>query len=180
LAAQWLIRDAGDRVPVLVVARPVHAGDLLQQADLRAVELALEPGVAVVSASQADLVIGKVARVDLVTGSVVAPQQVGDTAGPPAGQVLVVLGLTASRLPATGLRPGDHVLVVSTPATEADAPDVLPSTIPALVVRVGSSDVNGVTPVDVHAATGDGPSLAARAATGRIAVIVQPAAGAQG
>jgi hypothetical protein len=38
-------------------------------------------------------------------------------------------------------------------------------------------DVNGVTVVDVIVATADGPALAARAATGRIAVVVQPRTG---
>ena len=87
------------------------------------------------------------------------------------------MAIPATRMPAGGLAPGDRVLVVDTPAAEADPSAVAPATIPATVVRVGGMDVNGVTVVDVTVATGDGPALAARAATGRIAVVVQPRTG---
>jgi len=42
------------------------------------------------------------------------------------------------------------------------------------VARVGLPDLNGVSVIDVIAADDDGPALAARAATGRFALVVQP------
>jgi hypothetical protein len=88
--------------------------------------------------------------------------------------VLVVLGLPASRTPATGLHPGDQIMVVLTPSADAAAPDSVPDRIPAHVARVGDPDPNGITPVDVYTTYNDGATLATWAATGRIAIVVQP------
>ena len=63
---------------------------------------------------------------------------------------------------------------MDTPAADADPPAGVPASITAVVVRVGAADLNGVSVVDVTVAPGDGPALAARSATGRIAIVVQP------
>jgi hypothetical protein len=111
---------------------------------------------------------------DLGRAQVLAPGSVREAGPPAAGQVLVVLSLPAARMPASGLHPGDRILVVATPPADAEPPTSAPVTIPATVVRQGAADLNGVRAVDVTVATGDGPALAATAATGRIAVVVQP------
>jgi hypothetical protein len=173
LVAVWLVNAAAHRVPVLVVARPVAAGSTIATADLSRAEVSVDSGVATVPASELDGIVGRVAGSDLVPGALLAPGQVTDEGPPRAGQVLVVLALPSARMPAGGLHPGDPVLVVDTPPADADPPASPPATIPATVVRVGGPDLNGVTAVDVSVAVGDGPALAARAATGRIAVVVQ-------
>ena len=174
LVALWLVNSAAHRVPVLVVARPVAAGATLTDADVARTDVSVDADVHTVPARETSQVVGQVAAADLAPGQLLDPASVTD-AGPPApGQVLVVLSLPASRMPASGLRSADRLLVVSTPPTDAGPPTTPPETIPATVVRVGAPDLNGVTTIDVTAAAGDGPSLAARAATGRIAVIVQP------
>ncbi len=174
LVAVWLLNAAAHRVPVLVVARNVAAGSTITAGDLSQVEVSVDAGVATVLASQADTVVGRVAGSDLVSGALLAPGQVIDDAPPGAGQMLAVLALPPTRMPAGGLRAGDRLLVVDTPPADADPPTAPPGTIAATVVRVGAPDLNGVSEVDVTVATGDGPALAARAATGRIAVVVQP------
>jgi hypothetical protein len=174
LIAVWLVNQAGHRTSVLVVARPVAAGATLSDSDLARAEISFDSTVGTVPAGQESQIVGRIAAADLVPGQLLAPGSVTDAGPPGPGQVLVVLSLPASRMPASGLRTGDHLLVVDTPAADAEPPTMPPGTIPATVVRVGAPDLNGVTAVDVTAATGDGPSLAARAATGRIAVIVQP------
>lgn len=174
LVAVWLVNGAGHRVPVLIVTRPVAMGSTITAADVGRAEVSVDTGVGTVPAAQESAVVGRVAAAGLVAGQMLAPGLVTD-AGPPAvGQVLVVLSLPAARLPAGGLHPGDRILVVNTPPADAEPPTSVPASIPATVVRQGAPDLNGVRAVDVTTATGDGPSLAATAATGRIAVIVQP------
>ena len=174
LVSVWLVNSAGHRVPVLVVARPVSAGTTLTDADLARTDVSVDADVRTVPADEASQVVGRVAASDLAPGQLLDPASLADAGPPGPGQVLVVLSLPAARMPASGLHPGDRLLVVDTPPTDAGPPMTPPATIPATVVRVGAPDLNGVTAVDVSAAAGDGPSLAARSATGRIAVIVQP------
>lgn len=178
LTALWLVNATAQRRPVLVMARTVAMGSVITDADLAVTGVSSDPGVATVAASGRHEVVGKVARTELVAGSLLAPASLATAAAPARGEVLVVLALPPSRVPATGLTPGTPVLVVSTPTAEADAGSVgAPPTIVATVVRVGTPDLNGVTTVDVTVPAGDGPALAARAATGRIAVVVRPAGG---
>lgn len=175
LAAWWIVNDTAQRVPVLVIARPVAVGQVIADADVAISHVAVDRTVAVVPAARRADVVGQVARTELVAGAVLAPDQIGPVGPPTPGQVLVVIAVPASRMPATGLAPGTSILVVSTPTVDADAAAAKPpASIAATVIRVGTPDLNGLTPVDVAVPAGDGPALAARAATGRIAVVVRP------
>lgn len=175
LVAVWLVASAGQRTGVVVLARDVPYGAVLTAEDVRVAQVSLEPEVGSVAADAMETVVGQVAAVDLVAGAVLAPGQV-TTAGPPgAGEVVVPLPLPPARVPARGLVPGDRLLVVDTPPEQAEPPTGEPASFEVIVAAVGPADLNGVVVVDVVAATGDGPALAARAATGRFALVVQPA-----
>ena len=174
LTAVVLVGSAGQRTAVLALARDVPFGAVVTDADLTRVQVSVDPGVATVPAADLSRVVGQVAASDLHTGQLLTPDALTSAAPPAAGQVLVGVALPAERMPAGSLQPGDEVLVVDTPAAGADPPSTPPASIQATVVRVGAADVNGVSVVDVTVAAGDGPALAARAATGRIAVVLQP------
>jgi hypothetical protein len=180
LAAVWLVNSTSNRFPVLALARDVSYGDTITRADLTTTDVAHDPSVRTVAADQASTVVGTVAATTLVKGSLLSPTQLAVAAPPGAGQVLVPLAMPASRLPAGGLQAGDRILVIDTPPADADVPDTAPGTIAATVVRVGRADLNDVTVIDVTAATGDGPALAVRSATGRFALVVQPVLSAGG
>jgi hypothetical protein len=172
--AAWQVDAAAQRVPVLVAARAVAVGSTITDADVTQADISVDPRLATIPAERRDLVVGKVATTQWVPGSVLAPGQMADAMPPARGQVLVVLALPSTRMPIGGLKPGDSVLVVSTPSAQTDPTITEPATVSATVVRVAATDPSGVTAVDVTVATAEGPRLAARAATGRIAVVIQP------
>lgn len=174
LTGAWLVNGAGDRQSVLVVARAVPFGSVIAAADLTRAHVSHDATVATVPATDLAQIVGRVAATDLTPGSLLTRSAVTDAAPPAAGQVLVAIAVPPSRMPAGSLQPGDRVLVVDTPAAGGDPPTLPPTTIAAAVVRLGSPDLNGVTVVDVTVATTDGPALAARSATGRIALVLQP------
>ena len=174
LTGAWLVNGAGDRQSVLAVVRAVPFGSVITAADLTRAQVSHDATVATVPASDLAQIVGRVAATDLTPGSLLTRSAVTDVGPPAAGQVLVAIAVPPSRMPAGSLQPGDRVLVVDTPAEGGDPPALPPTTIAATVVRFGSPDLNGVTVVDVTVATTDGPALAARSATGRIALVLQP------
>ena len=174
LSGVLLINRAGERVSVLAVAQAVPFGQVITADDLIRADVSVDPSVETIPASNIGQVVGRVAGTNLMPGSLLSQASVTDDAPPAPGEVLVALAVPANRMPAGPLQAGDQVLVVDTPATDADAPTLPPSTIPATVVRMGQPDLNGVTVIDVTVTTTDGPALAARSATGRIAVVLQP------
>lgn len=177
LAAVWLVNSASQRLPVIAVVRDVPYGSVLTDADLGTANVSVDSTVQTIPASESSSIVGSVAATDLTAGSLLTPGQVTTVAPPGPGQVLVAVAVPANRMPAGGLQAGDHLLVVDTPNPDTDPSGVPPATIPATVVRLGATDVNGVTVVDVTVATGDGPALAARTASGRIALVVRPRGG---
>jgi len=177
LAAVWLVNSASQRLPVIAVVRDVPYGSVLTDADLGTANVSVDSTVQTIPASESSSIVGSVAATDLTAGSLLTPGQVTTVAPPGPGQVLVAVAVPANRMPAGGLQAGDHLLVVDTPNSDAEPSGVPPATISATVVRLGATDVNGVTVVDVTVATGDGPALAARTASGRIALVVEPRGG---
>jgi flagella basal body P-ring formation protein FlgA len=65
-----VVQRAGQRVPVLVVAREVPAGQVVGDQDVRVAELGLGPGVATLGVGDRGRVVGQVASVPLAAGQV--------------------------------------------------------------------------------------------------------------
>ncbi|MFF9690469.1 SAF domain-containing protein [Streptomyces sp. NPDC014623] len=184
LSGAVLYSASGQRTPVLVVARDVSVGTKLTKADLAEASVALDPAVKSVKASRAAGLVGQRAAVDLRAGSLLTPSQVTDKSLIGPGQQLVGVSLKPSQLPATRLSPGQKVLVVSTPNADAVATaeenglDAKPKTVAASVVAVGAPATGtGNVVVDVAVPVKDGAALAARVATGNVAVIVDARGG---
>lgn len=118
-ALVYLGSDA--RQQVLVVARPVAAGQVLASSDLRVARVVPGPDVAAIPAVDASRAIGHTAAVPLVPGSLLAPSQLGPASWLPAGQAVVAVPVKAGRL-ADGVSPGAHVLIIP-----VAAPSVSPS-----------------------------------------------------
>ncbi|MEU8893701.1 SAF domain-containing protein [Streptomyces sp. NPDC048442] len=172
-------QETGHRTPVLAAAREVQAGDTIKESDLVVASVALDPALKPVLASERSKIVGKRAAAALLPGALLAQGQVTDRALVRPGEQLVGIGLKSAQLPASRLSPGDTVYVVSTPsdAEQAAAPGAkgpaprTPKTVQARVVRVGDRAVHtGDVVIDVAVPAADGPSLAAQAATGRVAL----------
>ena len=92
--------------------------------------------------------------------------------GPAAGQSIVGVALQPARLPAEPLKAGDRIRIVDTPASQGEPPASSPQTIPAVVVSTAALGDNGQSIVNVTVPSGLAADLAARVATGRIALIL--------
>ncbi|MEU7031468.1 SAF domain-containing protein [Streptomyces sp. NPDC046275] len=169
----------GERTPVLAVAQSVQAGDVIKDSDLIEAQVQLDPALKPVPAADRDKVVGKRAAVALTPGSMLTQGQVTTRTLVKPGERLVGIGLKAAQMPATRLSPGDKVLVVATPADgqttpagkDGDRPE--PQQIAARIVRVGEKQAStGDTVVDVAVPSQFGPALAAQAATGNVALVV--------
>ncbi|MFI1169175.1 SAF domain-containing protein [Streptomyces sp. NPDC020801] len=177
----------GERTPVLAVAHDVQVGDVIQDADLVEASVSLDSALKPIPASQRSEVVGKRAAVALVPGALLSQGEVTTHTLVKAGERLVGIGLKSTQMPATRLSPGDKVLVVFTPSDgsatstatgKAAGDSASPKTISARVVRVGDKQqTTNDQVVDVAVPAEEGPSLAAQAATGNVALVVDASGG---
>ncbi|RKE02975.1 SAF domain-containing protein [Streptomyces sp. TLI_171] len=177
LVGAMTLTAAGQREDVLVVAKPLAFGQVITRGDLTVASISLDPALKPVGADQLDSIVGKHASAQLLPGTTLTKASVTSDALVQPGQQLVGIQVKPGQLPATALVPGQKVVIVSTPgqsvAADAGASTGTPSTLPAQVVRVGSPDSSGSLTVDVSVDANAGATVAARASTGNIAIIVQ-------
>ena len=179
VVAYLLVVTAGITRPYLAVTHKIPYGAVVSAGDLTVVQVNPATGLAPIPAGQRDLVVGRHAATDLYPGTLLTRDQLTDLAIPAPGQQLVGVELRPSQLPARVLKPGDAViLVVVPPAGPVGVPDpqgsapVAPVTIPATVAGATPPATNGNVRVDVAVSQADGPTVAAMAAAGRIAIIL--------
>lgn len=178
LTVVWLVGAAGQRQEVLAVRSDVAYGEVMSTDDLTIARVSVDPGIAVLPASERDAVVGQVATTRLSPGMLLTDGMVEPAGEPGPGKVLVPLAVPAERMPAGGLRAGDRILAVDSEAVGSDTGGSVPATpTAATVVRVGPPDINGVTVVDVTTAAAAGPRLAVAAANGHVALVVEPSGG---
>jgi SAF domain len=168
------------RTAVLAVARPVAAGQVIHDSDLRVVRVSAD-GIDTISEADRSAVVGHVAAVPLVPGGLLIRSEMGSAASLTAGQAVVGLALKDGQLP-LGLRPGDRVLVVDTGARTPAAGGSVPARsfgdrVVGTVVSVQpASSSSGVTVVSLQLAEADASGVAAAATAGQVS-LVQVAAG---
>ena len=172
LAAAYLTQVVGHTVPVVAIAQQVRAGAVLDRSDLTIANINADPALHPIAASQLNSLIGRRAAIDLSAGSLLTDTAVTNRVLPAAGRSLVGIALTAAQLPAEPLQAGDRVRIVDTPSAQGEPPSATPVSIAAEVVStVGPSDT-GVTIVNVTVDAGRAADLAARVATGRVALVL--------
>ena len=118
-AVLWM--NAGDRVPILAVAERVPAGQVIEADDLRVVRVSTDPGLAPIDGDRLDEVVGLVAATDLVPGTLLTTEHLGEGDLLEAGTAVVGLSLRPGQLP-DGLRPGDRVQLVRAIPFDPDDP----------------------------------------------------------
>jgi hypothetical protein len=178
LGSAALYQRQNHQVPVILVITTVPAGSVITAADLATTSIAAGPGIKVIPARQLSAVTGLVAATSLRPGTLLAPSELTTSLPPTAGEVLVPLGVKPAALPASGLAPGDHILVVATSAAPGQAgsnsgPPVMSRPVAGVVEAVRTvPGQDGLDVVDLLVAAGSGSALAQQAATGQIALIV--------
>ena len=178
LASTAVYSATSHRVPVLVAEADVPAGALIRASDVGTASVSVSAGVQVIPASQLSQVVGQVAGTALHPGMLLTAAELARQRPPGDGQVLVPLPVRPSALPASGLQPGDHVLVVATPGAQgqsgsATAAPAMSTPVAGVVEAVSTAArTDGFGVVDILVPAKSGPELAAQASTGQFALIL--------
>lgn len=170
------ITGLSNRVPVLVMTHDVAPGQELTANDVTTTTVGADDLVSTVPARDLPRVIGKRAATGLVAGMLVQPRLLTDQVVPMVGQQLVPVAVKPSRLPARGLHPGDAILVLATPENQA-IPGARPAgrpVIDAVVDQVKGPDTDGLMVVDLIVSSSRGTELAGLAASGQVALVLNP------
>lgn len=176
LAGVVLVIRAGRTVPVLVVTRPVPAGQRVEAGDLGTARVG-GTGFAAISADQRGSVVGQTAAVPLAAGQLLVRQML--TAQPVPGPEMATVGLSLrpGQLPGDGLSAGDRVRVVTVSAPGAAGSD------PAMerpLLLAGEASVYSVRPdpgaagntvVTVVVPAGQADLLAGYGGAGRVGLV---------
>jgi SAF domain-containing protein len=145
--------NSGNREPVLALAQSVSVGQVLTAQDLKQVNVAADPSVSVVDASQVASVVGKTMSTSLSAGSLLTSDAVGTGGVPAVGQALAALSLKSGQFPPE-VAAGSHVSVVFVPGqagAAASPPTPDQSTVwPAVVTSVTSPPNQQITVISVE------------------------------
>lgn len=159
---------------VLVLADDVARGAIIEQSDVSVVRLSIDPALAAVAASDESRIVGSRAAADLWSGTLITEDSIADSVVPVTGESMVGVSLTSAQMPSEPLYAGDDVRLVLTPEGAGGSGSAAQSlrTIDAVVVNVSSVVETGSTVVDVTVASDDAAELAAVAARGGVALVL--------
>ena len=146
----------------------IQRGALISRDDLVTVRIGVDPALNPIPAAQLDGVVGQRAAMDLPAGGLVTQGSIAATVVP-AQDMFVGVAVPAALLPGE-LRAGDQVRV-ATPGQQGEV-DGEQRSITATVVGVYPDADSGQTVVSVQVPYDQAAELAARAATGKVAVVL--------
>jgi len=166
------------RVPVLAAAKAIGAGQIVAASDVTVVKVATD-GLSTIPAVQVSTVVGRVAAVPLVAGTLLSPAQFGGPAWPGPGEAVIAVPVKPGRLP-SGLGAGAKVTVLVVPGTTpgsaagasggSSGQQGQMEKATATVVSVeAAADQSGATVVTLLLASGDATRIAA--AAGDVALV---------
>lgn len=172
LGTAFAFTSINDTQEVLVVSQDIKRGETIEAGDLSVVRVSVDPALSPVAGSQKAELEGSRAAVDLWAGTLLTEEAVTDSLVPGDGESLVGISLTPAQMPSEPLYSGDAVRIVTTPGDQGEVTNEDPVTVEAVVVGVSRVPETGETVVDVSVPEGDAADLAARAATGRVALVL--------
>lgn len=173
LATSSLYSSTNHRAEVLTVRRDIPAGHIIEADDLASARVAVGPEVPTTPVADRDRVVGHVAAVTLVEGSLLVADDVSGAMAVPDGMAVVGAALKTGQYP-VALAPGDHVKLVETASASALGNTVAPVDRGSATVLDVAQSQNGqaalsvslLIPVDAAAV------IASDGAAGRLSVVV--------
>lgn len=174
LLTAWTFLWASKAEPVVAMRADVQRGEVIARGDLVVARINPDPALHPVPASEAMSLVGQRASMDLPAGTLITRGSVTAQVVPAAGKSVVGLGLEPGLLPAGTLSPGDRVRVVGVPRSggtrSADETPALE--VAAEVSSVHPSSTSNTVVVDVIVAQDQAAAVAARAAAGEVAIVL--------
>ena len=172
LIAAWSWAATTNTQNVLVARHTIERGAVIEADDLAQVRVGTDPALQPVSADQLNRVVGQRAALDVAEGAILTPNSFTDEVVPDANNSVVGVALSPAQAPGLDLLTGDHVRVVVTPAQGESVPAGVPQSSDATVAGVRVSEETGQTIIDLLVPHADATVLAARAATGNVALVL--------
>src|SRR5579859_2932229 len=140
----------GGRRAVLAIARPVKAGAVITGADLTEARVSADPALHPVPVSARNEIVGKVAAVSLVPGTLVTRAEIATGPAVESGSAVVGLALKAGQFP-SGVRALDRVMLVLVAPPDSGAVSPTPAGGPSS--PAGSATAGSVLVPDVRVAS---------------------------
>ena len=172
LVAGWAWTTTTNTREVLAARHTIMRGELIEDDDLVRVRIGSDPALTPVPASGADGLVGARAALDIAEGSLMTAASTTTAIMPSDGRSIVGASLTSAQLPGVELHNGDQVRIVVTPPQGAEAASGPPVSSDAEVVDSRVNDQTGNVVVDLLVRREDATVLAARIATGNIALVL--------
>ncbi|KLN71789.1 flagellar basal body P-ring biosynthesis protein FlgA [Rhodococcus erythropolis] len=174
IGAVALVNGMRQVTNVLVVSHDIAQGQQITSQDLTTKQVNADAGIASVAVEDKASVVGQAAAVPIPSGTVLNPNAVTTAVIPGKGLTLVGVTVSYSKLPAEPLRAGDQVRIVDTPRDQDDSPVQGPITSKAQVVSTKFIPETSETTVDVLVQADEASWVSARAATRRVAIVLDP------
>lgn len=113
LLGAWVFAATSERISVMVAARDIGPGEIVEPADLRVVEIGASGDLRAVQPDQQTLLVGRAARGPIPAGTVMHAGLVSERSQViPSGHVVVGAALEPGAIPVAGLLAGDRVDVL--------------------------------------------------------------------
>ena len=171
LVAAWAWSATTNTQEVLVVRHAIERGSVIEADDLARVRVSADPALKPVPSSQFEQVVGQRAAYDVAAGGMLTPDSFTGAVVPSDNNSIVGVALTPAQAPGLDLATGDHVRVIVTPAQGEQLPTGVPQSSEATVAGVHVSE-EGQLIVDLLVPHADAAVLAARAASGNVALVL--------
>lgn len=172
LLGAWTWSSTSNTHEVVALRQTVTRGETITQGDLMTVQVGLDPALKSIPGDRLGSLLGQRAAMDMAAGSLVTAADVTTTVLPGKGLSVVGVALPPSLMPGGTLLAGDRVRIVATPGQQGDVGQEAPVAISATVVGLYPNGENGQTVVSVEVPQEQAAELAARAATGKVALVL--------
>jgi hypothetical protein len=172
LLGAWTWSSTSNTHEVVALRQTITRGETITQGDLMTVQVGLDPALKSIPGDRLGSLVGQRAAMDMAAGSLVTDADVTTAVLPGKGRSVVGVALPPSLMPGETLLAGDQVRIVATPGQQGDVGQEPPVAISATVVGLYPNGENGQTVVSVEVPQEQAAELAARAATGKVALVL--------
>jgi hypothetical protein len=172
LLAGWAWTATTNTQEILVARDTIPRGSVIEADDLARVRVSADPALSPVAAAELDNIVGQRAALDIAEGSMLTAESATSDLVPESGMSVVGVALAPEQAPGLSLQTGDSVRVVQTPAQGEDPPPGPPQISEAEVVDVHVVEATGQTVVDLLVRHEEATVLAARIASGNVALVL--------